>query len=181
MSQRWSELVLIRGRVAAEVLVILLDRRHVGGGVLLDLLLALGFGSAGADQRGQPTPAEGAEKLGEDPHGWLLSRWRGSTSSVRRPAATGRCAWRVTASRIARIDFSIDPDTGRWRGTPLEQVAGLLTETAQQQVLGMIARSPLASVLADGIGDGIEADAVPLSWGQAARIGLAATTFRLLR
>src|SRR5438552_15163968 len=33
----------------------------------------------------------------------------------------------------ARIDFSIDPDTGRWRGTPLEQVGGLLTETAQQQ------------------------------------------------
>jgi regulator of protease activity HflC (stomatin/prohibitin superfamily) len=52
----------------------------------------------------------------------------------------------------ARIDFSIDPDTGRWRGTPLEQVGGLLTETAQQQVLGLIARSPLASVLADGLG-----------------------------
>src|SRR5215831_11045706 len=56
------------------------------------------------------------------------------------------------ATACARIDFSIDPDTGRWRGTPLEQVAGLLTETAQQQVLGMIADSPLASVLADGIG-----------------------------
>ena len=56
-----------------------------------------------------------------------------------------------TATVCARIDFSIDPDTGRWHGTPLEQVAGLLTETAQQQVLGMIAGSPLASVLADGI------------------------------
>lgn len=52
----------------------------------------------------------------------------------------------------ARIDFSIDPGTGRWRGTPLEQVGGLLTETAQQQVLGLIARSSLASVLADGLG-----------------------------
>src|SRR5215469_7831701 len=30
----------------------------------------------------------------------------------------------------ARIDFAVDPDTGRWRGTPLDQVAGLLTETA---------------------------------------------------
>jgi regulator of protease activity HflC (stomatin/prohibitin superfamily) len=56
------------------------------------------------------------------------------------------------ATACARIDFSIDPDTGRWRGTPLEQLAGLLTETAQQQVLGMIAGSPLGSVLADGIG-----------------------------
>jgi regulator of protease activity HflC (stomatin/prohibitin superfamily) len=63
--------------------------------------------------------------------------------------------FRVTdpVTACARIDFSIDPDTGRWRGTPLEQVAGLLTETAQQQVLGLIARSPLASVLADGIGE----------------------------
>ena len=56
------------------------------------------------------------------------------------------------ATACARIDFSIDPDTGRWRGMPLEQVAGLLTETAQQQVLGMVAASPLASVLADGVG-----------------------------
>lgn len=52
----------------------------------------------------------------------------------------------------ARLDFSIDPDIGRWRGTPLDQLAGLLTETAQQQVLGLIAASPLAAVLADGVG-----------------------------
>jgi len=55
----------------------------------------------------------------------------------------------VTAS--SRIDFSVDPDTGRWRGTPLEQVAGLLTETSQQQVLGLVAGGPLAAVLADGV------------------------------
>jgi regulator of protease activity HflC (stomatin/prohibitin superfamily) len=62
--------------------------------------------------------------------------------------------FRITdpATACARIDFSVDPGTGRWRGTPLEQVGGLLTETAQQQVLGLIARSPLASVLADGLG-----------------------------
>lgn len=61
--------------------------------------------------------------------------------------------FRVTdpATACARIDFSVDPETGRWRGTPLEQLGGLLTETAQQQVLGLIAGSPLASVLADGL------------------------------
>src|SRR5271165_1761018 len=52
----------------------------------------------------------------------------------------------------ARIDFSIDPITGGWRGAPLDQIAGLLTETAQQHVLGLIAASPLAAVLADGVG-----------------------------
>ena len=69
-------------------------------------------------------------------------------------AVQASVTYRVTdpATACARIDFSIDPDTGRWRGTPLEQVAGLLTETAQQQVLGLIAARPLAGLLADGIG-----------------------------
>jgi regulator of protease activity HflC (stomatin/prohibitin superfamily) len=56
------------------------------------------------------------------------------------------------ATACARIDFSVDPGTGRWRGEPLEQLGGLLTQTAQQQVLGLIAGRPLAGVLADGVG-----------------------------
>lgn len=69
-------------------------------------------------------------------------------------AVQASVTFRVTdpATACARIDFSIDPDTGRWRGTPLEQVAGLLTETAQQQVLSMIATTRLAGVLSDGLG-----------------------------
>src|SRR6185437_7225600 len=31
-----------------------------------------------------------------------------------------------------RIDFSIDPDTGRWRSDPLAQIGGLLPENVQQ-------------------------------------------------
>ncbi len=62
--------------------------------------------------------------------------------------------FRVTDPAVAsaRLDFSIDPKTGAWRGTPLEQLAGLLAETAQQQVLGLIAASPMQSLLSDGIG-----------------------------
>src|SRR5215470_8184210 len=69
-------------------------------------------------------------------------------------AVQASVTFRVTdpATACARIDFSIHPDTGRWGGTPLEQVAGLLTETAQQHVLGLIAARPLADVLADGVG-----------------------------
>jgi regulator of protease activity HflC (stomatin/prohibitin superfamily) len=61
--------------------------------------------------------------------------------------------FRVTdpATACARIDFAIDSQTGRWRAAPLDQLAGLLTETAQQQVLGLIAASPLAAVLAGGV------------------------------
>jgi regulator of protease activity HflC (stomatin/prohibitin superfamily) len=62
--------------------------------------------------------------------------------------------FRITDPAVAsaRLDFSIDQATGRWRGTPLEQLAGLLSETAQQQVLGLIAASPLLDLLGDGIG-----------------------------
>ncbi|MGW2014713.1 SPFH domain-containing protein [Streptomyces sp. NPDC001927] len=50
-----------------------------------------------------------------------------------------------------RLDFSIDPDTGAWRGAPLEQIATLLTETAQQHALDVLARTPLAVALVDGV------------------------------
>ncbi len=62
--------------------------------------------------------------------------------------------FRVTDPAIAsaRLDFSIDPATGQWSGKPLEQLAGLLAETAQQQVLGLIAASPLLELLGGGIG-----------------------------
>jgi regulator of protease activity HflC (stomatin/prohibitin superfamily) len=56
------------------------------------------------------------------------------------------------ATATSRIDFSIDPETGRWRATPLDQVAGLLTETAQQYGLDLIAASTLTEALAGGVG-----------------------------
>ncbi|MFD7638704.1 SPFH domain-containing protein, partial [Streptomyces sp. NPDC059873] len=55
------------------------------------------------------------------------------------------------ATAAARLDFSIDPDTGAWRGAPLEQLATLLTETARQHALDVLARTPLSAALADGV------------------------------
>ena len=55
------------------------------------------------------------------------------------------------ALAAARIDFSIDPDTGRWRTTPLEQVAGLLAETAQQHALDLLAGMALTDALVGGV------------------------------
>ena len=61
--------------------------------------------------------------------------------------------YRVVDPAVAasRIDFSLDTVTGRWRGAPLEQLAGLLTETAQQHVLDLLARMPLHQALATGV------------------------------
>ncbi|RPE39680.1 SPFH domain/Band 7 family protein [Streptomyces sp. Ag109_O5-1] len=55
------------------------------------------------------------------------------------------------AVAAARLDFSIDPDTGAWRGTPLEQLGTLLTETAQQHALDVLARTLLSEALVDGV------------------------------
>jgi hypothetical protein len=49
-----------------------------------------------------------------------------------------------------RLDFAVDPATGQWRTTPLEQVAVLLTELAQQHALTLIASLELADTLASG-------------------------------
>jgi regulator of protease activity HflC (stomatin/prohibitin superfamily) len=55
------------------------------------------------------------------------------------------------AAVAARLDFSIDPYRGTWRGQPLDQVAGLLAELAQQPALDLLARLPLAEALTTGI------------------------------
>jgi hypothetical protein len=39
----------------------------------------------------------------------------------------------------ARVDFGIGVGDGQWQGTPLEQLAALLVESAQQQALGFVA------------------------------------------
>ncbi|MEU4560990.1 SPFH domain-containing protein [Actinoplanes sp. NPDC023936] len=55
------------------------------------------------------------------------------------------------AAAAARLDFSIDPYKGIWRGQPLDQVAGLLAELAQQPALDLLARLPLAEALTTGV------------------------------
>lgn len=56
------------------------------------------------------------------------------------------------AIAAARLDFSIDPGTGMWRSSPLEQVASLLAELAQQHALELLAAAPLPQALAAGPG-----------------------------
>src|SRR5690554_450320 len=55
------------------------------------------------------------------------------------------------ALAAARLDFSVDPRAGRARARPLDQVATLLTELAQQPALDLLARLPLAEALTAGI------------------------------
>jgi len=61
--------------------------------------------------------------------------------------------FRITqpSTAAARIDFGIDPGSGAWRAAPLEQIGALLTETAQQHALTLLARTTLAVALVDGV------------------------------
>ncbi|MFB8204938.1 SPFH domain-containing protein [Kitasatospora purpeofusca] len=83
----------------------------------------------------------------------LAMLFHARTSDFQDVTVQGTLTYRITdpATAAARVDFGIDPDTGAWRSAPLDQLATLLTETAQQHALGLLARTPLATALADGI------------------------------
>lgn len=78
--------------------------------------------------------------------------FRGRTADFQEAAVQGSVTYRfadpVKAAR--RLDFGLDPATGVAQGTPLDQVAGLLTELAQQHALSLLASLPLAEALAQG-------------------------------
>ncbi|MEV5952521.1 SPFH domain-containing protein [Streptomyces sp. NPDC051987] len=83
----------------------------------------------------------------------LAMTFHARTADFQDVAVQATVTYRVgdPAVAAARLDFSIDPDTGVWRGTPLEQLGTLLTETAQQHALDALARTPLAQALVDGV------------------------------
>ncbi|WP_406115241.1 SPFH domain-containing protein [Kitasatospora purpeofusca] len=83
----------------------------------------------------------------------LAMLFHARTADFQDVTVQGTLTYRITdpATAAARVDFGIDPDTGAWRSAPLDQLATLLTETAQQHALGLLARTPLAAALADGI------------------------------
>ncbi|WP_031169101.1 SPFH domain-containing protein [Streptomyces durhamensis] len=83
----------------------------------------------------------------------LTMTFHARTSDFQDVSVQATVTYRIAdpAVAAARLDFSVDPDTGAWRGTPLEQLGTLLTETAQQHALDVLARTPLAAALVDGV------------------------------
>ncbi|HSV37747.1 MAG TPA: SPFH domain-containing protein [Nocardioidaceae bacterium] len=80
--------------------------------------------------------------------------------------AQGTLTFRITdpAAMAARIDFGIDVVHGQWHGTPLEQLASLLVESAQQQALGYVAGLRLVDAVVSAervraaVADGLASD-----------------------
>lgn len=94
--------------------------------------------------------------------------FRGRTADFQEAAVQGSVTYRFADPLKAarRLDFGLDPATGAAQGTPLDQVAGLLTELAQQHALSLLASLPLAAALAEGpaavrarVAEGLSGDA----------------------
>jgi regulator of protease activity HflC (stomatin/prohibitin superfamily) len=105
------------------------------------------------------------------------------TSDFQDVAVQATVTFRVADPALAasRLDFSLDPETGAWRATPLDQVAGLLTETVQQHSLALLAGLTLTDALGRGVetlrsvvGAGVTADA------RLAQTGIEVVAFRVV-
>ncbi|MEU9353560.1 SPFH domain-containing protein [Streptomyces griseoloalbus] len=83
----------------------------------------------------------------------LAMTFRARTADFQDVSVQATVTYRIgdPALAAARLDFSVDPDTGAWRGAPLEQLGTLLTEAAQQHALDVLARTPLSAALVDGV------------------------------
>lgn len=85
------------------------------------------------------------------------------------------------ALAAGRLDFSVDPYRGRARARPLDQVATLLTELAQQPAIDLLARLPLAEALTLAVPRLREAVAAALSDdARLADIGVAVVSARVV-
>ena len=73
--------------------------------------------------------------------------------------------YRVAEPALAsgRLDFSIDPQRGVWRAQPLDQIATLLAELAQQPALDLLARVPLTDAMTAGLASVRDAVSAALS------------------
>ena len=78
--------------------------------------------------------------------------FHGTSADFQDVTAQGVITYRVVDPLVlsSRVDFGVDVATGRYRKTPTEQLAALLTQLTQQIAFGWIAVRPLAEALAEG-------------------------------
>ncbi|MBD0747729.1 SPFH domain-containing protein [Streptomyces sp. CBMA152] len=118
-------------------------RHHRGGKLIHD--------GTGLSFRFRPLTAAISEVPVDDRE--LAMAFHARTADFQDVTVQATVTYRISdpAVAAARLDFSIDPDSGVWRGAPLEQLSTLLTETAQQHALDVLARTSLAAALVDGV------------------------------
>jgi len=79
--------------------------------------------------------------------------FKGRTADFQEVVTQGILSWRVRSpERLAeRIDLTLDVGTGRWAREPLQQIAQLLVELAQQEAWAYVAHHSVDEVLRQGV------------------------------
>lgn len=108
----------------------------------------------------------------------LSMSFHGRTRDYFDVTVQGTITYRIVdpATASQRLDFSIDPVQGVWTGRPLDQLAGLLVETAQQQTVQLLTRHTLTEAIAGGV----EAARLAITTGLAEDQRLAETGVRVI-
>ncbi len=78
--------------------------------------------------------------------------FHGRSADFQDVTAQGVLTFRVTDPAVlaSRVDFTIDLAAGTWRRQPLEKLALLFAQLAEQHAAGWVARTPVREVLAEG-------------------------------
>ena len=81
--------------------------------------------------------------------------FHGRSSDFQDVTVQGTVTYRLTDPVLVaeRIDFTVDLRTGQWTKTPLEQIAGLLTQLAQQFVRDYLTSTTLEILVKEGVSE----------------------------
>jgi regulator of protease activity HflC (stomatin/prohibitin superfamily) len=100
--------------------------------------------------------------------------FHGRSADFQDVTAQGVLTYRVVDPKVlaARVDFTVDLAGGGYRRQPLESLALLFSQLAEQHAAGWVARTPVREVLADGperiraaIAAGLAVDPAPAAMG----------------
>jgi regulator of protease activity HflC (stomatin/prohibitin superfamily) len=99
----------------------------------------------------QPLSANLAEVPLDDRE--LAFIFHGRTADFQEAVCQGTISYRVAdaAALAARIDFSLDIESGLYAENPLDQIADRLTQLAQQHVWAVVSAATLAGLMRDGV------------------------------
>jgi len=109
-------------------------------------------------------------------------RFGGRSSDFQAVAVQGVIEFRVVNAPLLaqRVDFGIDLESGRWLRAPLERLQSMISQLAQQVVWEYISRTPLRTLLAEGIDETRTRIAAALAAEpQLAEVGIAVVAVRV--
>lgn len=107
---------------------------------------------------------------------------RGRSADYQDVTVSGVLTYRVHDPELLakRVDFALDPKTGRYAHEPIERVEAILAQLAQEEALRYLTHTPVREALADGIAQLRETIAAGLAASpQLPELGLSVAAVRI--